>query len=146
MAAMPDEESRMKLRYRTSRQHQGIDLTPLMDVMFIILIFFMVAATFELNRTIKLSLPKSLSGESKISKDKLIIEVGADGEISLNGEIIRLSQLSEQIQQTDNYGECTVYILGDENADYRYIVEVIDVLKVLSVSDISLVTDDKEGF
>ena len=106
----------------------------------------MVAATFELNRTIRLSLPKSLSGESKISKDKILIEVGPDGEISLNGEVMHLSQLSEQIQLIEHYAESTVYILGDENADYRYIVEVIDVLKVLSVNDISLVTDDKEGF
>ena len=136
----------MKFRYRSARQQQGIDLTPLMDVMFIILIFFMVAATFELNRTIKLSLPKSLSGESKISKDKILIEVGPDGEVSFNGELIHLNQLSERIQQTENYAESTVYILGDENADYRYIVEVIDVLKVLSITDISLVTDDKEGF
>ena len=136
----------MKFRYRSARQQQGIDLTPLMDVMFIILIFFMVAATFELNRTIKLSLPKSLSGESKISKDKILIEVGPDGELSLNGDLIHLNQLSETIQQIENYAESTVYILGDENADYRYIVEVIDVLKVLSITDISLVTDDKEGF
>ena len=136
----------MKFRYRTARQQQGIDLTPLMDVRFIILIFFMVAATFELNRTIKLSLPKSLSGESKISKDKILIEVGPDGELSLNGDLIHLNQLSETIQQIENYAESTVYVLGDENADYRYIVEVIDVLKVLSITDISLVTDDKEGF
>ena len=136
----------MKFQYKSARQQQDIDLTPLMDVMFIILIFFMVAATFELNRTIRLSLPKSLSGESKISKDKILIEVGPDGEISLNGEVMHLSQLSEQIQQIEHYAESTVYILGDENADYRYIVEVIDVLKVLSVNDISLVTDDKEGF
>ena len=93
----------MKFQYKSARQQQGIDLTPLMDVMFIILIFFMVAATFELNRTIRLSLPKSLSGESKISKDKILIEVGPDGEISLNGEVMHLSQLSEQIQQIEHH-------------------------------------------
>ena len=136
----------MKFQYKSARQQQGIDLTPLMDVMFIILIFFMVAATFELNRTIRLSLPKSLSGESKISKDKILIEVGPDGEISMNGEVMHINQLSESIQQVENYADATVYVLGDENADYRYIVEVIDVLKVLSINDISLVTDDKEGF
>ncbi len=136
----------MRFAYKRAREHQGLDLTPLMDVMFIILIFFMVAATFELNRTIKLSLPKSLTGDSKISKDKILIEVGQGGEICLNGEIISINDLSGGLQQIENYANCTVYVLGDENASYKYVVEVIDLLKVLSISDISLVTDDKEDF
>lgn len=134
------------MRFKIEKTKKSdIDLTPILDMMFIILIFFMVAATFDLNRSIKLSLPKSFAGESSIEKNKIIIEVDREGTISVNGNVIDILELSQEIKSIDNYKEATVYLLGDDYANYKIIIEIIDVLKLLGLTDISLVTEKKEG-
>ena len=133
------------MKFITAKKDKSsIDLTPLLDMIFIILIFFMVAATFDLNRSIKLNLPKSFSGESNISKDKILIEVDSDGNISLNGEITEMNDIASKIGEFDNFSESTVYLLGDKESNYKYIIEILDILKIIGISDISLVTDEKE--
>ncbi|HOJ64942.1 MAG TPA: biopolymer transporter ExbD [Spirochaetota bacterium] len=134
------------MRFRIEKNKKSdIDLTPILDMMFIILIFFMVAATFDLNRSIKVSLPKSFAGESSIEKNKIIIEVDREGKISVNGNIVDILELSNEIKSFDNYKESTVYLLGDDEANYRDIIEIIDILKLLEITDISLVTEKREG-
>lgn len=127
----------------TKTNKQSLDLTPILDMMFIILIFFMVSATFDLNRSIKMKLPKSFAGESAISKEKILIEVDSNGNISLNGEISEIHDLSNKIKEIENFSTSTVYLLGDNNTGYKNIISILDILKVMGISDISLVTEEK---
>lgn len=122
---------------------QSVDLTPILDMMFIILIFFMVSATFDLNRSIKMKLPKSFAGESAISKEKVLIEVDSSGNITLNGETTEIQDLSNKIKEIENFSTSTVYLLGDADTDYKNIITILDILKVMGISDISLVTEEK---
>ncbi len=127
----------------TKTNKQTVDLTPILDMMFIILIFFMVSATFDLNRSIKMKLPKSFAGESAISKEKILIEVDSNGNISLNGEIAEIHDLSNKIKEIENFSTSTVYLLGDNDTGYKNIISILDILKVMGISDISLVTEEK---
>ncbi|HOE99765.1 MAG TPA: biopolymer transporter ExbD [Spirochaetota bacterium] len=132
------------MKFKTAKTNkQGVDLTPILDMMFIILIFFMVSATFELNRSIKMKLPKSFAGESAISKEKILIEVDSAGNISLNGETTEIHNLSNKIKEIDNFSTSTIYLLGDNDTGYKNIIAILDILKVMGISDISLVTEEK---
>ena len=110
-------------------KNNDLDLTPLTDMVFLVLLFFMVGATFDLNRSLKLELPKSFVGESDISKTKIVIEIDEEGNTFLNGSKIFLTNLSEEIKRIENY---------------KSIIGVIDVLKILDITSISLVTEPKE--
>lgn len=133
----------MKFSYSKNNK-SGLDLTPLLDMIFIVLIFFMVAATFDLNRTIQLKLPKAFSGESGLSKDKILIEINNEGIISVNGDITEIQDISSVIREIDNFINCTVYLLADKDSYYKYVIEILDILKILGISNVSLVTDEKE--
>jgi len=132
------------MKFKTTKTNkQAVDLTPILDMMFIILIFFMVSATFDLNRSIKMKLPKSFAGESAISKEKVLIEVDSTGNISLNGETTEIHDLSNKIKEIENFSTSTVYLLGDADTGYKNIITILDILKVMGISDISLVTEEK---
>jgi biopolymer transport protein ExbD len=128
----------------SSVRKSGLDITPLLDIIFLVLIFFMVAATFDLNRSLKLVLPKAFSSESDISKDRIIIEVDEDGTVAVNGEETMIAELAGVIKQYEDYTTYTVYVFGDMETSYRNIVAVIDVLKIMEINAISLVTDVKD--
>lgn len=134
------------MKFKIPSKNKGdLDFTPLLDIIFLVLIFFMVAASFDLNRSLKLKLPKSFSAESDIRKNNIVIEVNQDGLISINGEEVNIRELASKIKQIKDYTNSSVYLLGDLNANYKYVIEVIDVLKILDLSNISLVTEQKEN-
>ncbi|MCG8568687.1 MAG: biopolymer transporter ExbD [Spirochaetes bacterium] len=136
----------MRFKIPEKDRKNQLDFTPLLDIIFLVLIFFMVAATFDLNRSIQLTLPKSFISESNISEKKIVIEISADNQIALNGHQIVLNELTTEIKRNKDYHDFSFYVFGDNNASYKTIIEIIDILKLLGLNQISLVTDAKEDF
>lgn len=121
-----------------------LDLTSLTDIIFLVLLFFMVGASFDINRSLKIDLPKSFAGEGSISKTKIVIEIDKNNNIFFQGNNIDVNSISSEITKLPEYKNMDVYLLGDEDADYKNIVKVLDVLKILDITNISLVTEPKE--
>jgi len=126
------------------KKSSELDLTSLTDIIFLVLLFFMVGASFDLNRSLKLELPKSFAGEGNISKDKIIIEIDRSNTIFFQGEETQIDDIHSQIVKIEDYIKKDVYILGDEESNYRSIVKIIDILKILGITSVSLVTEPKE--
>ncbi|HPO49338.1 MAG TPA: biopolymer transporter ExbD [Spirochaetota bacterium] len=132
---------RLKILKKKSSE---LDLTPLTDVIFLVLLFFMVGASFDINRSLKLELPKSFAGEGNISKNKIVIEIDSSDNIFFQGKNTDVNDISSEIVKIENYIDMEVFILGDENSSYKAIIKVLDILKILGVTNISLVTEPKE--
>lgn len=133
------------MRYKFfQKPKDSIDMTPLMDIIFLVLIFFMVGATFEMNRSLKITLPSALTSEGKLTEKKIFIEADPNGTIAVNGNPIDLLSLSETILNLHPNEETEIYILGDENVPYKTVIQIMDVIKILGLDKISLVTSLKK--
>lgn len=125
----------MDFRRRHQARDVEVDLTPLIDIIFILLIFFLVTASFDQSseQSVEVELPEgSAAGEVNVDEE-LTIFIEEDGEVSLligdnalatdvaAGELTgRLRALNEEL------GARPVFIRGDENVRYGEVVRVLD--------------------
>jgi len=107
-----------------------IDMTPMIDVVFQLIIFFIVTIQMEKNYKEEIELPDSVNGPliKKQPPQTMIVEVDKRGDISLHGIPLSKGQFhSLMIQRYKNYGAFPVLIRGDKLARHRDIRKVMDV-------------------
>ena len=135
------------------RQVQGdepeVNLTPLIDVVFILLIFFMVSTTFQRESEIKIELPEASSEPVEEKKDVLEIVIDADGHYFIdeqqvvNTELETLKKAIEKFRgdQTD----IPVVIRADRATPYEAVVRAMDATSQLGLVHMSLATSQPES-
>lgn len=123
----------------------GMNLAPLIDVVFLLLIFFMVATTFiEREKELGVDLPQAETGEDPLeSPDELVINLLLDGSIRVNGVTVDEDGLLETLERAARANrETPVTIRGDRDVAYQRVVAVMDTCRVTGLSDIGLMTLD----
>ncbi|MFK2822321.1 ExbD/TolR family protein [Arcobacter sp. YIC-80] len=125
------------------RELISMDLTPLIDVVFLLLIFFIVASEFKKNETIlNLSLPASQSSSQIVKKEEIVIEISED-KLAFNSKEINFLELEESLRSMDKKTALIVRI--DKEVKYERVVKLLDLLNKLSLSNLLLVTkEDKK--
>lgn len=125
------------------RELISMDLTPLIDVVFLLLIFFIVASEFKKNETIlNLSLPASQSSSQIVKKEEIVIEISED-KLAFNSKEINFLELEESLKSMDKKKALIVRI--DKEVKYERVVKLLDLLNKLSLSNLLLVTkEDKK--
>ncbi len=126
---------------RRRREEEGVNPTPLVDVMFNLLIFIIVTAHYSNVMAIKVSLPKAASGQSIEKVEKVVISVMKDGSLLLDGkqtEEKSLSGLLSPLGQKDP--QPTVFIQADEGSTTGSLVHVMDLASKAGLKKISLET------
>ena len=110
------------------REQEKPDLTPMIDVVFLLLIFFMLSSTF-LTPAIKLTLPTA-TAEASQQNPELLITLDATGKIYLNTEQVTISELSRVLPQRLATSEKKVVtIRGDKAMQYEHFVTALDAAK-----------------
>jgi len=106
-----------------------INITSLIDVLFLLLIFFMVSSTFIEQAGMKLELPESKSSSAeKITN--LILQIGADGNLELNEERVDMENLSSKFKQIiPALAEKTLILKADKTVPHGTVVKVMDIAK-----------------
>ncbi|MGK0296517.1 MAG: biopolymer transport protein ExbD [Gammaproteobacteria bacterium] len=121
-----------------------LNITPLVDVVFLLLIFFMVSTTFERNSEITITLPKASDAAKEINVDTVSISVDAQEQIFINDIQIINSQLStirETLKQyVEGMNEPTIIISADANATHQSVVKIMDAARQLSLTRITFST------
>ncbi|MGA1940074.1 ExbD/TolR family protein [Arcobacter sp. YIC-310] len=125
------------------RELISMDLTPLIDVVFLLLIFFIVASEFKKNETIlNLSLPASQSSSQIVKKEEVVIEITKD-KLAYNSKETDFLQLEKSLKVIDKKRALIVRI--DKEVKYERVVKLLDLLNKLSLSNLLLVTkEDKK--
>lgn len=116
---------------RKKNNDLSLEVTPLIDIVFLLLIFFVLNSQFDKFTSMDLSLPKVNSGQlNEITGDNLNIEVTSNGEVVLNGTLLKeFSYLTLDDFIKKNYADSKIAVISaDSDTKYQYLVTVMDVL------------------
>ena len=122
---------------RKRRSIEVIDMIPMIDMVFLLLIFFALTNTFEIQRFLELNLPKGSSGIELKKTEKLTLAINKDNQITLENELIELPELKARLKEIMQQNtEVTLVIEGDENVPHGRVVELMDAANVTGVKKI----------
>ncbi len=128
---------------RNRRESLAMDLTPLIDMVFLLLVFFLVTSTFKKDElALLLKLPTVEQGTGTEKKiENLTIELSSD-EIAVNGKKSSIEELPTTFQKTDK--ETLINLRVDGDVKYTRLVKVLDLLQANKLENISLITDKEK--
>ncbi len=121
-----------------------VDLIPMIDVIFQLVVFFMVSSTFIITPGISLELPSSSTAEPVVLS-QLVITIVSEDELYINDKASSLSMMPKQLQDTvikSNIENTNVIIEGDRKVSYSLMIKVLDVLRENGYTGISLKMKD----
>ena len=133
------------MNFRPERKEElELNITPLVDVVFLLLIFFMVSTTFERKSEINISLPNSTEVMKEVNTDILTVAIDAQERIYINDVPLVNSQLSTirevLSQNVDGKNEPMIVISADAKATHQIVVKVLDAARQLSLTRITFST------
>lgn len=121
-----------------------INMTPLIDIMLVLLIIFMVSSSIAVNSGLDIDLPEvSSKGEGK-AESAVIISLTADNQIQVQGKAVSLETLKESIAQAlkeENTG--LVILEGDKTSSLGNAVEIIDTAKAAGATKFAIAADQQ---
>jgi biopolymer transport protein ExbD len=118
----------MKLLKKTSKKI-ALNLTSLIDVLFILIIFFTVSSTFLEQPGIQLQLPEAETSETH-TVQKVVIYINKDGKIYVNGDSVSVENMIESIQQlVSAQTEKSVVLEADSDISHGFVIRIMDKLR-----------------
>lgn len=139
------------MNFRPKRKNDiELNVTSLIDVVLLLLIFFMVSTTFAKKSVINITLPEASQEQPETLPESIIIAVDAQGKIYVNNNALVNSQLStvrNAIREAvDGMADPTIIINADANATHQSVVRVMDAARQLSLKRITFATqpDDED--
>ncbi len=139
------------MEIRGNNRHKivsGINVTPLVDVMLVLLIIFMVSAPM-MKEGMRVDLPEVESRALPTQSEDLMVTIGKNRALDINGSTVGLDRLAPLLQQIkEQRGIENVYLQADKGVPYGFVVEVMSVIRGAGLSKLGLVTQPplkKEG-
>ena len=134
---------------RRGRHEATVELTPLIDVVFLLLIFFMVSTTFQRETQLKLELPEASGELQEIEPDTIEIVIDRQGEYSVNGRELVSSDRKSLLRAINEVkGEVQsgsrVVITADANAAHQSVVWAMDAAGKAGLTNVSITTQQPE--
>lgn len=122
------------------REPLGLDLTPVIDVVFILLIFFMVTSTFKQDElALMLDLPTSDAKAVEVKKDEIFIELSTN-KLAIKGIEVSFESLEDNLKEIDDTKK-TIIVRIDKQVAYERVVKVLDLLQKYNLNNLALVTN-----
>ena len=119
-------------------------LTPMIDVVFLLLIFFMLVARFGVDKVIDINLPSALGQSSQYEGPPRLVEIKSGNIVSLNGTQISLDQLSSKLSQLMPSPNALIIIRSSEEANTQDLLDVLLYLKSEKIMNVSVLGPDNE--
>lgn len=127
---------------RSNEAITGINVTPLVDIMLVLLIVFMVTANYIQSQAIKVELPKAATGETVEDNVNLGFVIDAESQLYLDGQSIDLANLPQKITELKAEGKKIQALIGaDKSAKHGSLVALIDALRKEGIYDFALSID-----
>lgn len=118
----------------------GINVTPLVDVLLVVLVMFILTATAQISG-IRVNLPKASAAASLSEQKTKAIAVNDAGQVFLDAYPVTLPELEDRLRTEKALNpNVPVIVRGDASVQYQKVVEVLDVLRRLELSQVGLVT------
>ena len=135
----------MSLKKTSKRGHSTmneLNITPLLDLVFVLLVIFIITTPQLVNNLeVNLPTPNPPKTDQKPKPPSRIV-VSAAGEVTLDDETVSMSQLKDRLQQlkADN-SDLGVVLKGSDEVEYQVMVSVMDILRQLDITKLGLATD-----
>jgi biopolymer transport protein ExbD len=135
----------MRLVPRLGGRKPEVQMSPLIDVIFLLLLFYAVTTQFVNDERLKLKLPEAETAESVgTNKDERPpeVKVAVDGTIWINDQIVPESELEAQMRKlVERAPDDGIILKGDKGADYGVVVHVLDVARKVGAKGIQMSAD-----
>jgi len=116
----------------------GINVTPMVDVVLVLLVIMMVSATYIVSQSLKVELPKTATSD-ETTNSVATVTITAKGEYLFNGEAVSEADLKARLHETKaKGGEPSVVVSGDQAALHGLVVHVIDLAKLEGISKFAI--------
>ena len=123
----------------------GINVTPLVDIVLVLLIIFMVTTSYIVRRPLEVDLPKAASGQSEVQKT-FVFQVKKDGTYLIDNEVASLEAIGVRIAEAlEEDPEMRAVIAADKKVEYQRVIALIDTLKTNGLEKFALNIDRKES-
>lgn len=130
----------MPLKTSRSEELPSVNLTPMIDVVFLLIIFFMVGTQFtEGEKDIAITLPGAGQLDTLITApDRRQITVAADGSLALDGQVLSVDELTQRLQQMRvSYPDVRVVVRADADAKYQFVMSAFGAANRAGVADVA---------
>jgi len=131
----------MRFKRHVELEHglRQIDIAPLIDMVFQLLIFFMLTSSFVMQPGIKVNLPKAVTSDV-VKQETIEIIVSSENVTYLNGKVVTLKEI-KAIFKLAAKRQQSILIKADRRASLGRVVEIWDMARDLGISQISIATD-----
>jgi len=119
-----------------------IDIAPLIDMVFQLLIFFMLTSSFVMQPGIKVNLPKAVTSET-VKSENVEILVSAENVTYVEGRVFTLQELKALLKEAAKRNQ-SILIKSDKRASLGRVVEIWDMCRDMGVGQISIATNQEE--
>ena len=128
----------MRLDLDAEDEEASINLTPMLDMVFNLLLFFLAATTFAKEEVeLDLRLPQAKSGQAGEPGKQLVINVFADGRLSVDGRVVTIEALRQRLEAlAQKNREQAVLVRGDQQAQFGIGVQVLDACRLAKLSKV----------
>jgi biopolymer transport protein ExbD len=122
----------------------GINITPLTDVVLVLLVIFMIATPLLIRSEIKVNLPRTAAADAAAQKS-IVLTVDAAGNVFVDGGRVALAQLAPTLTATLRARpNSPVIIMGDRDVRYDLVVRVLEIARTAGVNKLSLAVEVKK--
>jgi biopolymer transport protein ExbD len=122
-----------------SRKRPRIDVVPLIDVLMVLIIFFLVTMQFRDLRALNIKLPKIDTAGSNLMSNELIVSISQEGDFFINSKKVEFEKLAQVLKATSLLPQKPVIlVVADENVPLRHVTQVVDLCRENSLEDFRL--------
>lgn len=127
------------------KPYDDINITPMLDLAYVLLVIFIIMTTASV-QGVKVNLPKASASVSLAKPQTKAITVSDSGQIFLDAFPVTLGELEQRLRtQKAVTPDFPVIVKGDSNVQYQKVVDILDLLRRLDLSQVGLVTGKQQG-
>lgn len=125
------------------RESLGLDLTPVIDVIFILLIFFIVTSVFKKEElALILDLPTANAKEMEVKQEQIFIELNQN-KLAIKGIEVSFDSLENNLKEIKDKTK-PIIVRIDKKVEYQRVVKVLDLLQKYNLNNLALVTNEEK--
>lgn len=128
---------------RLERGSSTIDIAPLIDIVFLLLIFFMLTASFIFQPGIKINLPRAVTSEV-LHEQNVVITVTSENLLYLDNKAVSLAELNKKLAKEVAPSKKPLLIKADRRASLGKVVEVWDICRATGISQVNIATNQQD--
>ena len=127
---------------KSSPGFEQINIAPLVDVIFQLLIFFMLSSSFVFQSGIKVKLPKAITSEV-IKEENLIITLTSENVLYINSKVGTMKDLKEELKKKENK-ERLILIKADRRSSLGRVIDIWDLCRELGIERVNIATNQEK--